>query len=101
MGSSKNKKWGRAAIAGLVAAATLFGSAGTAFAGIGSGGGGIGPNGDILYLHDNVSGASGDHDQGWGDASIEFALNYLKSNGVDFGDSDAYDGHRKVYEACR
>lgn len=108
MGSSKNKKWGRAAIAGLVAAATLFGSAGTAFAGIGSGGGGItgggsgiGPNGDILYLHDNVSGASGDHDQGWGDASIEYALNYFKNNGINFGDSDAYDGHRKVYEACR
>ena len=71
------KSAARAAVAGLVAAGMLAAPL-TAMAGMGSGGsgatgsGGLGPNGDLLYVADQQ--VNGNPTQGWGDASIEYAI---------------------------
>ena len=73
------KKAVKAAVAGLAASAMLL-TAMPAYAGIGSGGGGVhgggsnvGPSGDILYLQDD-SNYTDSPTQGWGQASIDYAL---------------------------
>ena len=108
MGSNNHRK-GKALVAGLVAAATLFGTTGTASAAIGSdyvvgprgNSTGVYPKGALLYIHDNITGESGAYDQGWGDASIDYAYNIIKAAGYNFGDTDAYQGHERIYRACR
>ena len=80
------KKAVKAAVAGLAAGAMLL-TAMPAYAGIGSGGGGVhgsggnvGPSGDILYLQDD-SNYTDSPTQGWGQASIDYALQAMRNAG--------------------
>ena len=80
------KKAVKAAVAGLAAGAMLL-TAMPAYAGIGSGGGGVpgsggnvGPSGDILYLQDD-SNYTDSPAQGWGQASIDYALQAMRNAG--------------------
>ena len=100
------KSAARAAVAGLVAAGMLAAPL-TAMAGMGSGGsgatgsGGLGPNGDLLYVADtNLGDPNGNPVQGWGDASIEYAINRLRASGYQVP-GDGYQLHDSIYSTCR
>lgn len=100
------KSAARAAVAGLVAAG-MFAAPLTAMAGMGSGGsgatgsGGLGPNGDLLYVADtNLGDPNGNPVQGWGDASIEYAINRLRASGYQVP-GDGYQLHDSIYSTCR
>lgn len=97
------KSAARAAVAGLVAAGMMAAPL-TAMAGMGSGGsgatgsGGLGPNGDLLYVADQQ--INGNPTQGWGDASIEYAINRLRASGYQVP-GDGYQLHDSIYSTCR
>lgn len=100
------KSAARAAVAGLVAAG-MFAAPLTAMAGMGSGGSGasgssgLGPNGDLLYVADtNLGDPNGNPVQGWGDASIEYAINRLRASGYQVP-GDGYQLHDSIYSTCR
>lgn len=98
------KSAARAAVAGLVAAG-MFAAPLTAMAGMGSGGSGasgssgLGPNGDLLYVYDNATNTQNPV-QGWGDASIEYAINRLRASGYQVP-GDGYQLHDSIYSTCR
>lgn len=98
------KKAVKAAVAGLAASAMLF-TAMPAYAGIGSGGGGVhgggnvGPSGDILYLQDD-SNYTDSPTQGWGQASIDYALQAMRNSGYAIPTDDSYAIVSRIKSSC-
>ena len=98
------KKAVKAAVAGLAASAMLF-TAMPAYAGIGSGGGGIhgggnvGPSGDILYLQDDNN-YTDSPTQGWGQASIDYALQTMRNSGYAIPTDDSYAIVSRIKSSC-
>lgn len=98
------KKAVKAAVAGLAAGAMLL-TAMPAYAGIGSGGGGVhggghvGPSGDILYLQDD-SNYTDSPIQGWGQASIDYALQAMRNSGYKIPTSDSYAIVSRIKSSC-
>ena len=98
------KKAVTAAVAGLAASAMLL-TAMPAYAGIGSGGGGVhgggsvGPSGDILYLSDD-SNYTDSPTQGWGQASIDYALQAMRNSGYKIPTSDSYAIVSRIKSSC-
>lgn len=99
------KKAVKAAVAGLAAGAMLL-TAMPAYAGIGSGGGGVhgsggnvGPSGDILYLQDD-SNYTDSPAQGWGQASIDYALQAMRNSGYKIPTDDSYAIVSRIKSSC-
>ena len=98
------KKAVKAAVAGLAASAMLF-TAMPAYAGIGSGGGGVhgggnvGPSGDILYLQDDNN-YTDSPTQGWGQASIDYALQAMRNSGYAIPTDDSYAIVSRIKSSC-
>lgn len=98
------KKAVKAAVAGLAAGAMLL-TAMPAYAGIGSGGGGVhgggnvGPSGDILYLQDD-SNYTDSPAQGWGQASIDYALQAMRNSGYKIPTEDSYAIVSRIKSSC-
>lgn len=99
------KKAVKAAVAGLAAGAMLL-TAMPAYAGIGSGGGGVhgsggnvGPSGDILYLQDD-SNYTDSPAQGWGQASIDYALQVMRNSGYKIPTDDSYAIVSRIKSSC-
>lgn len=98
------KKAVKAAVAGLAASAMLF-TAMPAYAGIGSGGGGVhgggnvGPSGDILYLQDDNN-YTDSPTQGWGQASIDYALQTMRNSGYAIPTDDSYAIVSRIKSSC-
>ena len=98
------KKAVKAAVAGLAASAMLF-TAMPAYAGIGSAGGGIhgggnvGPSGDILYLQDDNN-YTDSPTQGWGQASIDYALQAMRNSGYAIPTDDSYAIVSRIKSSC-
>lgn len=97
------KKAVKAAVAGLAASAMLF-TAMPAYAGIGSGGGvhgggNVGPSGDILYLQDD-SNYTDSPTQGWGQASIDYALQAMRNSGYAIPTDDSYAIVSRIKSSC-
>ena len=98
------KKAVKAAMAGLAAGAMLL-TAMPAYAGIGSGGGGVhsggnvGPSGDILYLQDD-SNYTDSPVQGWGQASIDYALQAMRNSGYKIPTEDSYAIVSRIKSSC-
>lgn len=99
------KKAVKAAVAGLAASAMLL-TAMPAYAGIGSGGGGVnggaspvGPSGDILYLQDDNN-YTDSPTQGWGQASIDYALQAMRNSGYKIPTSDSYAIVSRIKSSC-
>ena len=99
------KKAVKAAVAGLAASAMLL-TAMPAYAGIGSGGGGVhgggsnvGPSGDILYLQDD-SNYTDSPTQGWGQASIDYALQTMRNSGYKIPTDDSYAIVSRIKSSC-
>ena len=99
------KKAVKAAVAGLAAGAMLL-TAMPAYAGIGSGGGGVhggggnvGPSGDILYLQDDSNYADSPA-QGWGQASIDYALQAMRNSGYNIPTDDSYAIVSRIKSSC-
>ena len=98
------KKAVKAAVAGLVASAMLL-TAMPAYAGIGSGGGGVhgggnvGPSGDILYLQDDNN-YTDSPTQGWGQASIDYALQAMRNSGYKIPTEDSYAIVSRIKSSC-
>ena len=99
------KKAVKAAVAGLAASAMLL-TAMPAYAGIGSGGGGVhgggsnvGPSGDILYLQDD-SNYTDSPTQGWGQASIDYALQAMRNSGYKIPTDDSYAIVSRIKSSC-
>ena len=98
------KKAVKAAMAGLAAGAMLL-TAMPAYAGIGSGGGGVhgggnvGPSGDILYLQDD-SNYTDSPAQGWGQASIDYALQAMRNSGYKIPTEDSYAIVSRIKSSC-
>ena len=98
------KKAVKAAVAGLAAGAMLL-TAMPAYAGIGSGGGGVhgggnvGPSGDILYLQDDNN-YTDSPTQGWGQASIDYALQAMRNSGYKIPTSDSYAIVSRIKSSC-
>lgn len=98
------KKAVKAAVAGLAAGAMLL-TAMPAYAGIGSGGGGVhgggnvGPSGDILYLQDDNN-YTDSPTQGWGQASIDYALQAMRNSGYKIPTEDSYAIVSRIKSSC-
>ena len=98
------KKAVKAAVAGLAASAMLL-TAMPAYAGIGSGGGGVhgggnvGPSGDILYLQDDNN-YTDSPTQGWGQASIDYALQAMRNSGYKIPTEDSYAIVSRIKSSC-
>ena len=98
------KKAVKAAVAGLAASAMLL-TAMPAYAGIGSGGGGVhgggnvGPSGDILYLQDDNN-YTDSPTQGWGQASIDYALQAMRNSGYAIPTDDSYAIVSRIKSSC-
>lgn len=98
------KKAVKAAMAGLAASAMLL-TAMPAYAGIGSGGGGVhgggnvGPSGDILYLQDDNN-YTDSPTQGWGQASIDYALQAMRNSGYKIPTEDSYAIVSRIKSSC-
>lgn len=98
------KKAVKAAMAGLAASAMLL-TAMPAYAGIGSGGGGVhgggnvGPSGDILYLQDDNN-YTDSLTQGWGQASIDYALQAMRNSGYKIPTEDSYAIVSRIKSSC-
>ena len=99
------KKAVKAAVAGLAASAMLL-TAMPAYAGIGSGGIGVhgggsnvGPSGDILYLQDD-SNYTDSPTQGWGQASIDYALQAMRNSGYKIPTDDSYAIVSRIKSSC-
>ena len=98
------KKAMKAAMAGLAASAMLL-TAMPAYAGIGSGGGGVhgggnvGPSGDILYLQDDNN-YTDSPTQGWGQASIDYALQAMRNSGYKIPTEDSYAIVSRIKSSC-
>ena len=98
------KKAVKAAVAGLAASAMLF-TAMPAYAGIGSGGSGVhgggnvGPSGDILYLQDDNN-YTDSPTQGWGQASIDYALQAMRNSGYAIPTDDSYAIVSRIKSSC-
>ena len=98
------KKAVKAAMASLAAGAMLL-TAMPAYAGIGSGGGGVhgggnvGPSGDILYLQDD-SNYTDSPAQGWGQASIDYALQAMRNSGYKIPTEDSYAIVSRIKSSC-
>ena len=98
------KKAVKAAVAGLAAGAMLL-TAMPAYAGIGSGGGGVhgggnvGPSGDILYLQDGRN-YTDSPAQGWGQASIDYALQAMRNSGYKIPTDDSYAIVSRIKSSC-
>lgn len=98
------KKAVKAAVAGLAAGAMLL-TAMPAYAGIGSGGGGVhgggnvGPSGDILYLQDDNN-YTDSPAQGWGQASIDYALQAMRNSGYKIPTEDSYAIVSRIKSSC-
>ena len=97
------KKAVKAAVAGLAASAMLF-TAMPAYAGIGSGGGvhgggNVGPSGDILYLQDDNN-YTDSPTQGWGQASIDYALQAMRNSGYAIPTDDSYAIVSRIKSSC-
>lgn len=98
------KKAVKAAVAGLAAGAMLL-TAMPAYAGIGSGGGGVhgggnvGPSGDILYLQDDNN-YTDSPAQGWGQASIDYALQAMRNSGYKIPTDDSYAIVSRIKSSC-
>ena len=98
------KKAVKAAMAGLAASAMLL-TAMPAYAGIGSGGGGVhgggnvGPSGDILYLQDDNN-CTDSPTQGWGQASIDYALQAMRNSGYKIPTEDSYAIVSRIKSSC-
>ena len=98
------KKAVKAAVAGLAAGAMLL-TAMPAYAGIGSGGGGVhgggnvGPSGDILYLQDDRN-YTDSPAQGWGQASIDYALQAMRNSGYKIPTEDSYAIVSRIKSSC-
>ena len=100
------RKAGRAAVAtaaAIISGAMLITPA--AMAGIGSGGTGASgpgdgqmPQGDMLYVFDRRE--NGNPVEGWGDASIEYAIGRLRDSGYKVPGA-GYELHDSIYSTCR